>query len=170
MKLYQSYTIHDYWYFSLGLERKKKKVEIHHRRHQQANILNSIFKLNIVRFMHTKKGEKKFILVTSIQRVIVEWVRWRETARALHIFAEARIFNYKSHLPFFLFQFFSAFLHSRTRFEQWIELFFPFRLHGNKWSFLHSEAHISMSCYISIAMYMNRLKKLFILKGGEREI
>jgi hypothetical protein len=29
---------------------------------------------------------------------------------------------------------------------------------------LHSEAHISMSCYISIAMYMNRLKKLFILR------
>lgn len=27
---------------------------------------------------------------------------------------------------------------------------------------LHSKAHISMSCYISIAMYLNRLKKLFI--------
>lgn len=62
-----------------------KEMKIHHR-HQQANISNSIFKLNIVRFMHTKKEKRNLFC--------------HHPSRALHIFAEARIFNYKSHFVF----------------------------------------------------------------------
>lgn len=99
-------------------------------------------------------------------------VRWKEIYSAnIHpelctfsIFAEARIFNYKSHFAFLSIP--RSFLHIPL-FELWIKFF----LRWNKWSFLpHSEAHISMSCYISIAMYLNRLKKRFVLKERMRNI
>lgn len=84
----------------------------------------------------------------------------------MHIFAEARIFNYKSHFAFF-FQFTLLVHHPNPPTLRTVNK--TFLLYGNKWSFffphrrlLHSEAHISMSCYISIAIYLNRLKKPFI--------
>lgn len=97
-------------------------MKIHHR-HQQANISNSIFKLNIVRFMHTKMERWEEIYSANIHPELCTF----------SIFAEARIFNYKLYFAFLSIPR-SFFAHPAFRtvnkvfsaMEQ-IELFAPFR-------------------------------------------
>lgn len=147
-----------------GWRRRNIAKKIHHRRHQQANISNSIFKLNIVRFMHTKMRKRKIYSANihperelctfspKLEYLIINRI-------CLFFF-----FQFSSHTPILAFRLRTV---NKT-------LFFLSFCCGNKWSFFFcvaplSEAHISMSCYISIAIYLNRLKKLFIFLCGERE-
>lgn len=95
-------------------------------------ISNSIFKLNIVRFMHTKDGVRNLFCQHE----------------ALHIFAEARIFNYKSHFAFF---FQSLFL-LPSSLELWIKVFY---FTGNKWSFF-SAPH-SFPCHVIFRSLYTRI-------------
>jgi hypothetical protein len=126
----------------LGDKEMEIKREIHHR-HQQANISNSIFKLNIVRFMHTKMREEK-----SVEKIEIYSANIHPKLCTFSPKLEYLIINRISSFFQFLFL-------PQLPFRTVNKSFFP-PSHGNKWSFFLYFLASFRSTHFHVMLYFDR--------------